>query len=69
MRTQFYTDSGGNYEKGCYISGLYIEGAGWSITNNALVKSNNLQEPLPILRVLPMEMHKLQTQVTSTELF
>lgn len=53
----------GNCEKGCYISGLFIEGAGWSIEHNALVKSNNLVEPLPILRVIPMERHKLQTQV------
>lgn len=50
-------------EKGCYISGLFIEGAGWSIEQNALVKSNNLLEPLPILRVISMEKHKLQTQV------
>lgn len=52
-----------NCEKGCYINGLSIEGAGWSIEQNALVKSNNLQEPLPILHIIPMERHKLQAQV------
>lgn len=52
-----------NCEKGCYVNGLSIEGAGWSIEQNALVKSNNLQEPLPILHVIPTERHKLQTQV------
>lgn len=51
--------------QGCYVSGLYIEGAGWSFEHNTLVRSNNLQESLPILRVLPMERHKLMTQVWS----
>lgn len=52
-----------NCEKGCYINGLSIEGAGWNIERNALVKSNNLQEPLPILHIIPMERHKLLAQV------
>lgn len=52
-----------NCEKGCFVVGLSIEGAGWSIEQNTLVKSNNLQEPLPILHIIPMEQHKLQAQV------
>lgn len=52
-----------NCEKGCYVNGLSIEGAGWSIEQNALVKSNKLQEPLPILHIIPTERHKLQAQV------
>lgn len=57
----------GNCEKGCYISGLCIESAAWSVQQNALIKSNNLVEPLPILRVIPIEKHKLQTQVGKAE--
>lgn len=49
-------------EDGCYVRGLYLEGAGWDREHSCLVK----QEPkvlvteLPILQVLPIEASRLK---------
>merc|ERR1719357_1000590 len=49
-------------EDGCYVSGLYLEGAGW---NNKAAQLKR-QEPkkltceLPILKVIPIETSKLK---------
>ena len=53
-------------ESGCYLSGLYLEGAAWDIHESCLVR----QEPkvlvteLPILQVIPIEASKLKMQNT-----
>ena len=51
---------------GCYISGLYLEGARWDIENACLAKSlpKVLVEDLPILRVIPIEAHRLKLVVS-----
>lgn len=51
---------------GCYISGLYLEGARWDIENVCLAKSlpKVLVEDLPILRVIPIEAHRLKLVVS-----
>jgi len=49
-------------EAGCYITGLYLEGAGWSLDKSELA----MQDPkvlvieLPILQVIPIEASKLK---------
>jgi len=50
---------------GCYISGLYLEGAMWDQENQCLQKSlpKVLIEELPILRIIPIEAHRLKLQV------
>ena len=47
---------------GCYVQGLYIEGAGWSDSGAALQSQapKVLIEELPILQVLPIETNKLK---------
>lgn len=53
-------------DSGCYISGLYLEGAGWDVNRSCLVR----QEPkvlvteLPILHVIPIEASKLKLHNT-----
>lgn len=53
-------------ESGCYVSGLYLEGAAWDMKEACLVR----QEPkvlvteLPILQVIPIEASKLKIQNT-----
>ncbi len=51
---------------GCYVSGLYLEGARWDMENVCLVKSlpKVLIEELPILRVIPIEAHRLKLVVS-----
>uniref|UniRef100_A0A3B5PVN5 Uncharacterized protein n=1 Tax=Xiphophorus maculatus TaxID=8083 RepID=A0A3B5PVN5_XIPMA len=52
--------------KGCFVSGLYLEGADWDIENNCLMKSKpkDLVVELPILRIIPIETCHLRLQVT-----
>ena len=47
---------------GCYVQGLYIEGAGWADTTGSLQSQQPkvLIEELPILQVLPIESNKLK---------
>ena len=44
---------------GCYVSGLYLEGARWDLKNHCLQCSHPkaLIEELPILRIIPIEAH------------
>lgn len=51
---------------GCYISGLYLEGGRWDLQNGCLAKSlpKVLVEDLPILRVIPIEAHRLKLVVS-----
>ncbi|CAB0039667.1 unnamed protein product [Trichogramma brassicae] len=49
-------------EEGCYVEGLYLEGARWDINENCLKRSKPkiLIEELPILSVIPIESHRLK---------
>ncbi|XP_053327864.1 dynein axonemal heavy chain 10 [Spea bombifrons] len=52
--------------QGCFISGLYLEGADWDIENSCLIKSQPkvLVVELPVLKVIPIEAHRLKLQNT-----
>ncbi|XP_060895064.1 dynein axonemal heavy chain 10 [Labrus mixtus] len=52
--------------QGCFVSGLYLEGADWDTENGCLVKSKPkvLVVELPILRVIPIETRRLRLQNT-----
>lgn len=54
---------------GCFVSGLYLEGADWDIEKGCLVRSKpkDLMVQLPILKVIPIEAHHLKLQVWSTD--
>ena len=57
---------------GCFVSGLYLEGASWDIETGCLrrPKPKVLVEELPVLKVIPIEAHRLKLQViTSDQLF
>ncbi|XP_062558011.1 dynein axonemal heavy chain 10 isoform X2 [Armigeres subalbatus] len=53
-------------EAGCYVTGLYLEGARWDPANRCLARSTPkvLVEPLPVLSVVPIEVHRLKLQNT-----
>jgi len=53
-------------EDGCYISGLYIEGAAWDRNQSCLVKQppKVLIQEMPILQIIPVEAHRLKLQDT-----
>lgn len=50
---------------GCFVSGLYLEGADWDTDRGCLIKSKPkvLVVNLPILKVIPIESHRLKLQV------
>ena len=52
-------------DQGCYVTGLYLEGARWDTENLCLARSypKILQEELPIVMVVPVEAHRLKLQV------
>lgn len=49
-------------EQGCYLSGFYLEGAGWDIEKGVLRKQNpkELICQMPIIQVVPIEANKLK---------
>jgi len=51
---------------GCYIEGLYLEGASWDVESSCLVrqKPKQLVVELPVLQVIPVEGSKLKLQNT-----
>lgn len=53
-------------ETGCYVSGLYLEGAAWDMQESCLVRQDPkvLVTELPILQVIPIEASKLKMQNT-----
>uniref|UniRef100_A0A7N6BU42 AAA+ ATPase domain-containing protein n=1 Tax=Anabas testudineus TaxID=64144 RepID=A0A7N6BU42_ANATE len=55
--------------QGCYVSGLYLEGADWDVEKGCLVRSKPkvLVVELPILKVIPTE-NTLRTPVYTTSL-
>uniref|UniRef100_A0A8C0ZLW2 AAA+ ATPase domain-containing protein n=1 Tax=Castor canadensis TaxID=51338 RepID=A0A8C0ZLW2_CASCN len=52
--------------QGCFVSGLYLEGADWDLEKGCLIKSKPkvLVVDLPILKVIPIEAHRLKLQNT-----
>ncbi|XP_017580699.2 dynein heavy chain 10, axonemal [Pygocentrus nattereri] len=52
--------------QGCFVSGLYMEGADWDVDQGCLVRSKPkvLVVQLPILKVIPIEAHRLKLQNT-----
>ncbi|XP_067862341.1 dynein axonemal heavy chain 10 [Heptranchias perlo] len=52
--------------QGCFISGLYLEGANWDIEESCLIRSKpkELVMELPVLKVIPIETHRLKLQNT-----
>ncbi|XP_015260407.1 PREDICTED: dynein heavy chain 10, axonemal [Cyprinodon variegatus] len=53
-------------KQGCFVSGLYLEGADWDMENNCLMRSKPkvLVVELPILRIIPIETRRLRLQNT-----
>ncbi|XP_036382121.1 dynein heavy chain 10, axonemal [Megalops cyprinoides] len=66
--TQYSTEEEVNEKpgQGCFVSGLYLEGADWDLENGCLVRSKPkvLVVQLPILKVIPIEAHRLKLQNT-----
>uniref|UniRef100_A0A8C2U8V4 Dynein axonemal heavy chain 10 n=1 Tax=Coturnix japonica TaxID=93934 RepID=A0A8C2U8V4_COTJA len=52
--------------QGCFVSGLFLEGADWDTENGCLIKSKpgELVVELPILKIIPIEAHRLKLQNT-----
>ncbi|MEQ2264381.1 Dynein heavy chain 10, axonemal [Xenotaenia resolanae] len=52
--------------QGCFVSGLFLEGADWDMENSCLMKSKPkaLVVELPVLRVIPVETRRLRLQNT-----
>uniref|UniRef100_A0A4W6GCG3 Dynein axonemal heavy chain 10 n=1 Tax=Lates calcarifer TaxID=8187 RepID=A0A4W6GCG3_LATCA len=52
--------------QGCFVSGLYLEGADWDMEKGCLVRSKPkvLVVELPLLRVIPIEARRLRLQNT-----
>lgn len=55
---------------GCFVSGLYLEGADWDTERGCLIKSKPkvLVVDLPILKIIPIEAHRLKLQVGGSHL-
>ncbi|CAN0268706.1 unnamed protein product, partial [Phaeothamnion confervicola] len=53
-------------DAGCYVSGLYLEGAGWDVDRQCLRRQDPkaLVTELPLLQVVPVEAAKLKLQGT-----
>ncbi|XP_028025407.1 dynein heavy chain 10, axonemal [Bombyx mandarina] len=51
---------------GCYVRGLYLEGARWDVDEGCLKRSHPkvLVTELPIMYIIPIEFHKLKLQNT-----
>ena len=69
-----YTDAEQVNEKlhsGCYISGLYLEGAAWDLERSCLARQppKKLIQELPILQVIPIEAHRLKLVVSCAKFF
>ena len=49
---------------GCFVSGLFMEGASWDLEKQALVKQDPKQliTELPIIQIVPVESHRLRLQ-------
>lgn len=49
-------------EHGCYVQGLYLEGARWDIDKGCLTAQNPKQliQDMPLLKIIPIESNKLK---------
>eukprot|EP01022_Parablepharisma_sp_SALTPOND_P017583 TRINITY_DN2831_c0_g1_i1.p1 TRINITY_DN2831_c0_g1~~TRINITY_DN2831_c0_g1_i1.p1 ORF type:complete len:4437 (+),score=698.95 TRINITY_DN2831_c0_g1_i1:410-13720(+) len=49
-------------ELGCYITGLYMEGAKWHVTEQCLIKQDpkELIFEMPVVRIIPIEANKVK---------
>lgn len=61
-----HVDEVDDLESGCYISGLYLEGAAWNMHDSCLARQDPkvLVTELPLLQVIPVEASKLKLQNT-----
>ncbi|CAF4323003.1 unnamed protein product, partial [Adineta steineri] len=52
--------------QGCFVTGLYLEGASWDVPKSCLQRQRPkvLIQPLPVMKVIPIESHKLKLQNT-----
>ncbi|KAI8420260.1 hypothetical protein MSG28_008800 [Choristoneura fumiferana] len=59
-------DRSTQFTRGCYVRGLYLEGARWDIEDACLRRSHPkvLVTELPIMYIIPIEAHKLKLQNT-----
>ena len=59
------------FKQGCYVYGLYLEGARWDIEEHRLQRSHPkvLFEALPILTIIPIEVHRLKLQVLNLPIY
>ncbi|CAF4671765.1 unnamed protein product, partial [Didymodactylos carnosus] len=48
----------------CFITGLYLEGASWDVRKCCLLRQRpkELIQELPVMKVIPIESHKLKLQ-------
>ncbi|KAJ7569126.1 hypothetical protein O6H91_01G062100 [Diphasiastrum complanatum] len=55
-----------NPNHGCYVTGLYLEGAAWDLKRSVLKyqEAKQLVSELPILQLIPMEASKIKLQNT-----
>jgi len=51
---------------GCYVSGLYLEGAAWNVEEQFLIRQppKVLVQEMPILMIIPVELNKLKLHGT-----
>ncbi|KAH9514993.1 Dynein heavy chain 10, axonemal [Bulinus truncatus] len=51
---------------GCYVHGLYLEGAGWDVDRKCITRQppKQLIQELPVLKIIPIEAHRLKLQNT-----
>lgn len=54
--------------QGCYVAGLYLEGARWDLEEGCLRKSHPkvLITELPIMHIIPVETHRLNLLVSAS---
>lgn len=50
---------------GCFVSGLFLEGADWDMERCCLTRSKPgvLVVELPVLKIIPIEAHRLRLKV------
>lgn len=60
------TSAEGDTASGCFVKGLFLEGASWDLQRGCLApqRPKQLVEELPILQVIPIEASRLKLQNT-----